>query len=149
MNNTACDDEFHYLSRSPSHHVPTQQELSSSKAAFLLRIHKDALDRNQFKRIIRPIASAIPLLPPKPPSESHVSGGKYAYPPASDQSGKLQHHGAHSSADRQPDRHSSMCSTKSIAVSISGTDSPNHTMNGRNCEPSPARSPIRTSYSSG
>lgn len=157
MNNTARDDEFHYLSRSPSHHVPTQQELSSSKAAFLLRIHKDALDRNQFKRIIRPIASAIPLLPPKPPSESHVSGGKYAYPPASDQSGKLQHHGAHSSADRHRiDIHRcavitnmSAFSTKSIAVSISGTDSPNHTMNGRNCEPSPARSPIRTSYSSG
>ena len=43
MNNTARDDEFHYLSRSPSHHVPTQQELSSSKAAFLLRIEMKPL----------------------------------------------------------------------------------------------------------
>ena len=40
-------------------------------------------------------------------------------------------------------------STQSIAVSISGTDSPNQTLYGRRCEPSPARSPIFTSNSSG
>ena len=34
-------------------------------------------------------------------------------------------------------------------ASIMGTDSPNHTIKGRNCEPSAARSPIFTSNSSG